>query len=126
MKRIKIQAGDVALSAELNEGETARKVWDALPIEGHANVWGDEIYFEIPVAAVEERDARAEVTVGDIGYWPPGKAFCVFFGPTPVSYGSEPRAYSPVNLLGRVLDDATQLRAVGQGVHVRLTRAEVD
>jgi hypothetical protein len=126
MQRIKIQAGDVALSAELNEGETARKVWDALPIEGHANVWGDEIYFEIPVAAVEERDARAEVTVGDIGYWPPGKAFCVFFGPTPVSYGSEPRAYSPVNLLGRVLDDATQLRAVGQGVHVRLTRAEVD
>jgi len=124
MNRITISAGDVTMEAELNEGSTALKVWDALPIESRANRWGDEIYFEIPVSAVEEPDARADVAVGELGYWPVGSAFCIFFGPTPVSSGVEPRAYSPVNILGRVLGDATQFRGVRSGAAVRLARVE--
>ena len=125
MNRITISAGNVMMEAELNEGPTARKVWDALPIEARANTWGDEIYFEIPVSAGEEPDARADVAVGELGYWPVGSAFCIFFGPTPVSSGVEPRAYSPVNILGRVLGDATKFRGVRSGAKVRLARVEV-
>lgn len=124
MRYINIEAGEISLEAELSNGPTAAKLWDALPVEGSANRWGDEIYFAIPVIAGEEPDARAEMAVGELGYWPPGNTFCIFFGPTPVSRGAEPRAYSPVNVLGRIQGDATRFRAVQQGVTVRLTRAE--
>lgn len=122
MKTIIISAGDVSLTAELNDSPTAQQVWEALPIEGTANVWGDEIYFEIPVAAEQAPDARAEVEVGELGYWPVGQAFCIFFGPTPVSNDERPRAYSPVNVLGRVQGDAMRFRAVRGGQKVRITR----
>lgn len=126
MARIVISAGDVSMEAELNDSPTAIQVWEALPIEGRASTWGDEIYFEIPVRAAQEPDARADVAVGELGYWPVGSAFCIFFGPTPASRGAEPRAYSPVNILGRVLGDATRFRSVRSGARVRLTRAEAD
>jgi hypothetical protein len=123
VKSIVISAGNVSLPAELNDSPTARQVWEALPIEGTANTWGDEIYFAIPVVAAEEPDARPDVAVGELGYWPVGHAFCIFFGPTPASTGQAPRAYSPVNILGHVLGDATRFRAVRAGTRVRLTRA---
>ena len=122
MKTITISAGDVSLPAELNDSPTAQQVWDKLPIEGAANVWGDEIYFEIPVVADQAPDARAGVEVGELGYWPVGRAFCIFFGPTPVSSDERPRAFSPVNVLGRVLGDATRFRTVRGGQKVRITR----
>jgi hypothetical protein len=122
VKAVTILAGDVSLPAELNDSPTAQQIWDALPIEGTANVWGDEIYFEIPVVADQAPDARAVVEVGALGYWPVGRAFCIFFGPTPVSTDERPRAYSPVNVLGRIVGDATQFRAVRSGERVRITR----
>jgi hypothetical protein len=125
MPQIVITAGDVTLRAQLDDNSTARLVWDALPIDGRANVWGDEIYFGIPVEAALEPDARAEVAVGELAYWPAGRAFCVFFGPTPASVDDEPRAASPVNILGRVLGDATRLRGVEQGASVRIIRDAV-
>jgi hypothetical protein len=124
MNRIVISSGDVSLRAELNDSPTARQIWEALPIDGRANIWGDEIYFDIPVASDREPDARAEVEVGELGYWPVGHAFCIFFGPTPASVDDRPRAASPVNILGRVLGDATQFRAVCSGDGVRLERAD--
>jgi hypothetical protein len=124
MSRIIISAGKVSLEAELNESATARQIWDALPIEGVANVWGDEIYFEIPIRAEQDADARAEMEVGELGYWPVGHAFCIFFGPTPVSTDERPRAYSPVNVLGYVLGDATRFRSVRSGEQVRIARLE--
>jgi len=123
MNPITILTEGISLSAELNDSPTARRIWEALPIEGRASIWGDEIYFEIPVVAEQEPDARAEVEVGELGYWPVGHAFCIFFGPTPVSTDERPRAYSPVNILGRVVGDATQLRAVRSGAAVRLARS---
>lgn len=124
MNRITITAGDIVLQAELNDSPTARRIWDALPVEGTANVWGDEVYFEIPVEAEQEPDAREQVEVGELGYWPVGRAFCIFFGPTPVSTDERPCAYSSVNILGRVLDDATQLRGVPRGTRVKISAAD--
>jgi hypothetical protein len=120
--RIRIKAGKVVAEAELTDKPTAKKIWEALPIEGRANTWGDEIYFPIPVKAGGEPDARAEMAVGELGYWPPGSAFCIFFGPTPASSGSEPCAASPVNLLGKVMGDATAFKAVKQGEKVVLEK----
>lgn len=125
MNPIVITVGDITLEAELNDSSTARQVWDALPIEARANVWGDEIYFSIPVKVSEGPDAQEIVAVGDLGYWPPGEAFCIFYGRTPVSTDDRPRAYSPVNLLGRITGDATKLRGVRGGAPVRIIRALV-
>ena len=122
MNKITITAGNVILPAELNDNPTARQIWDALPIEGRANTWGDEIYFEIPVKAKQDSDAREEVAVGELGYWPVGHAFCIFFGPTPASLDERPRAYSPVNILGRVIGDAARFRAVKDGARITVAR----
>jgi hypothetical protein len=121
-KTITINVEGIALVAELYATETARRIWDLLPLEGSVHVWGDEIYFDIPLETELEPDARAEVGVGDLGYWPDGPAFCVFFGPTPVSTDLTPRAFSPVNVFGRVAGDATALKAVSDGAPVRVVR----
>ena len=123
MKRVQITAGDVSLPAELNDSDTAQHIWEILPVEGRANTWGDEIYLEIPLHVPAEPDARAEVEVGELGYWPVGHAFCIFFGPTPASTGEQPQAYSPVNVVGSVLGDATRFRAVPGGALVTIEPA---
>ena len=120
---VTIIAGSVTREAELNDSPTAQLIWEALPITGRASIWGDEIYFDIPVRADQAPDARADVEVGELGYWPVGSAFCIFFGPTPVSSGEQPRAASPVNVVGRVLGDATAFRKVGTGATVTLSKA---
>jgi hypothetical protein len=124
MNLITISAGDISISAELNNSPTADEIWRALPIEGTANTWGDEIYFKIPLIINEETDARAEVEVGDLGYWPSGHAFCIFFGPTPFSSDEKPRAASPVNIFVRVVGDVTPLRNVRSGAKVSVIHSE--
>lgn len=124
LKQIEIKAGAVSLRANLNDTPTVSQLWDALPISGKASTWGDEIYFEIPVVADQEPDARAEMKVGELGYWPVGHAFCIFFGPTPASTGPAPQAASPVNILGAVNGDSTQFRQIASGTAVALSRAE--
>ena len=121
MRQIVVRVDNMPLNAELNDSETAQLIAAALPINASANVWGDEIYFGIPIMAVEAGDARADVEVGTLAYWPPGNAFCIFYGPTPVSAGSQPVAASPVNIVGRVLDDATVLRGTHSGATVELS-----
>jgi hypothetical protein len=120
---LRIAAGPVSTRATLNGSRTARAVWDALPVEAAAETWGDEIYFAIPVSLPEE-DARAVVAPGDLGYWPPGRAFCIFFGPTPASRGDECRPASPVNVLGRVDGDPGVFKSVRAGARIRLERVE--
>ena len=122
--RIRITAGSLSLEGELNESPTAKMIWDALPIVGEANTWGDEVYFGIPVKAERAPDARADVEVGELGYWPVGRAFCVFFGPTPASTGPKPRAASPVNIVGRILGDATLFRQVRDGAKIVIDKAQ--
>jgi hypothetical protein len=110
VKPIKIILGDLQLEAELNDSPTAQKVWEALPVETSFNTWGDEIYFSVPVSMDLEDDAQEVVQMGDLGYWPSGNAFCIFFGPTPVSSRGEIRPASAVNIIGRITDDPTQLK----------------
>jgi len=116
-KTVRIKAGDTIVTAELNDTMTAQAIWDALPIKGEANRWGDEIYFSIPVGLEEEKPQKL-VAMGDLGYWPPGAALCLFFGPTPASTGSEIRPASPVNVFGRINGDATVLKVVPSGTRV--------
>ena len=122
-KKILITAGKVEMEASLSENHSASLLWAALPITGRANTWGEEIYFAIPLEAEPEQGAREEMEVGEIAYWPPGKAFCIFFGPTPASSGEVPRAASAVNPLGRVDGDAKRFIEVQNGEEVRLERA---
>ncbi|RLF57785.1 MAG: hypothetical protein DRN37_05915 [Thermoplasmata archaeon] len=110
--KIRIRVGSVDLDGELNDTPTARKVADILPFKGPFNTWGDEIYIEIPVEAQLDETAREEVELGHLGYWPTGKAFCIFFGPTPISSGGKIIPASAVNIIGKVLGDAARLRAV--------------
>jgi len=121
-RRIRITAGSVSVEALLNESVTATAIWDALPLSVPADTWGDEIYFGIPVKAKLE-SPRETVERGDLGYWPPGSAFCIFFGPTPASRGDEIRPASAVSVFGRVAGDASVFKKVRAGTAVRVERA---
>jgi len=118
--KIKITAGPVSSLAELNDTPTAVAIQKALPIEATANTWGDEIYFAIGVVQALDDTAAEIVQVGDLGYWPTGRAFCIFFGPTPASRGDEIRPASAVNLIGRVLGEANDFKRVQAGELVRI------
>jgi hypothetical protein len=121
--KIKIKAGNVETEAVLNDSPTARKIYEALPIEARGNTWGDEIYFAIPVKSLLEKDAKELVEIGDLGYWPTGSAFCIFFGPTPASRGNEVRPASAVNVIGKVSGDAKVFKKVADGTKVKIEKA---
>jgi hypothetical protein len=119
-RRIKVTVGDVEVFGELNETGTADLIWEKLPMESRVNTWGDEIYFSIPVQAELDDSAREVVELGDMGYWPPGSAFCIFFGPTPNSRGDEIRPASAVNVFGKMVGDPKVLKSVRSGTSVRI------
>ena len=121
-RKIRITAGSVSAEARLDGSKTAQAVWDALPLTAKADTWGDEIYFSIPVHLKEESPKEA-VAMGDLGYWLPGSAFCIFFGPTPASRGDEIRPASPVNVFGRILGDPKVFKKVRAGTAIRIQEA---
>ena len=121
-RRIRIRAGDVTVGATLNDSTTAAAVWDALPITGRVQTWGDEIYFPIPVDAEEAPDAAETVDKGAVAYWPPGGALCLFWGPTPMSRGDEIRPASAVNVIGAIDGDPTLLAAAPSGAEIAVER----
>jgi len=124
MSKIRIIFPNLELKAELNQSKTARLIYNALPIESYVQRWGEEIYFEIPVKAELEKDARAEVEPGELGYWCAGSSFCIFFGPTPASKNDKPKAYEPVNIIGRLLDVPRQeLKKIKSKTKVRIEKA---
>ena len=110
--KIKITVGNLTMEAELNDMPPAGKVGDALPIRTSFNTWGEEIYFTIPVDSELDDTAREEVELGDLGYWPTGKAFCIFFGQTPMSEPGKIIPASAVNIIGKVIGDATAFKEV--------------
>ena len=109
---------------ELGEGPTAEKIWDRLPPEARANLWGDEIYFAIPVSVEPEADAWETVEVGDMGYWPPGNALCLFFGPTPASVDEKPKAASAVTVVGKVVEGLDSAKLVRSAETLRVEGVE--
>jgi hypothetical protein len=116
-KNIRITAGSVVVDAELNDTDTAGAIWEVLPIQANGNTWGDEIYFRISVEN-EVENGQEVVELGDLGYWPPGSAFCLFFGPTPASEGDEIRPASEVTVIGKIKGDSTVLKSVSSGSSV--------
>jgi hypothetical protein len=119
--KIKIGIGTLSIEAELNDSPTAKKVAKALPITASFNTWEDEIYFTIPVDAELDETAREEVELGDLGYWPSGNAFCIFFGQTPMSEPGRIVPASAVNIIGRIVADATRFKEVMHEKEVILT-----
>ncbi len=120
MRKVQITSGDVSVTATLTDNPTADAVWKALPIEGSANTWGDEIYFGIPVRIEESEDATDVMEMGALAYWPPGNAFCIFFGRTPASRANEIRAASAVNPFGKAEGDPKVLKQVRSGSKIRI------
>ena len=121
-RTILIRAAGLELKAEVLPNETGDKILSILPIVSHAQRWGEEIYFSIPLSLPRAADAREVVAAGELGYWPDGTSFCIFFGRTPVSRGDEIRAASPVNVFGRIVADWGQLTAVGDGQEISVDR----
>jgi len=120
---IKITAGSVSITAELDDTALAKTVAAKLPVETTPNEWGDEFYFEIPVQSGLDETATKKVKVGDIGFWPPGNAMAIFFGPTPMSSGAEPVPASAVCILGRITGDATLLKRALGARTIRIEKA---
>jgi uncharacterized protein len=120
--KIKITVMNIVADAELFDTATAKSVANALPFEAKSNEWGDEFYFEIPVKLSPDETATTKVSVGDIGYWPPGNALAIFFGPTPMSKGAEPVPASEVNIVGKIIGDATIFRKAKGASVIRLER----
>jgi hypothetical protein len=119
---IKITAGSVSLTAELDDTALAKTVAAKLPVETTPNEWGDEFYFGIPVKSGLDETATKKVKVGDIGFWPPGNAMAIFFGPTPMSSGAEPVPASAVCIIGRITGDATLLKRARGARTIRIEK----
>jgi hypothetical protein len=125
MKRIiKIIVENLTWEGELFDTECGQAIWDSLPISTTLNTWGDEIYFTIPVHQELDETAKEVVEIGDLGYWPQGPAFCIFFGPTPISEGNEIRPASAVNIIGKIIDNPATFRKVSSGSKITLERKE--
>ncbi len=122
-QKIQISSGSLQVNAVLNDTETARAIEAALPIVAAASAWGDEIYFGIPVDR-ELEQGQETVELGDLGYWPPGRAFCIFFGRTPASRGDEIRPASPVTVIGKVEGDPAQFKQISAGAPITIEPAE--
>lgn len=121
--RIKISIEDIVLDAELFDTECAKAIANMLPIETRPNEWGDEFYFEIPVKTALDETATTKVKIGDIGYWPSGSALAIFFGKTPMSSGADPVPASEVNLVGKIIGDATILKRGKGALTIRIKKA---
>lgn len=121
VRKIRIKAGLIEAVAELNNTRTAQAIWEALPIKARVNLWGEEVYFSIPVS-LELEVGQELVSVGDLGYWPESNAFCIFFGPTPISRGDEIRPASAVTAFGRITGDATIFKQVTSGAKVTIEK----
>ena len=121
-RQIEISAGDVIVTAVLNDSDTADELWAGLPITARAQTWGDEIYFSIPVSVEEAADSQETVEMGAVAYWPPGSALCLFWGPTPTSAPGEIRPASAVNVMGLIDGDPTVLGGVADGTEVVVAR----
>ena len=119
MTQIKIEFENISIDAVLNDSETANKIKKILPISNSVNTWGDEIYFSIGVND-DENDSKEVVELGDLGYWPPGNAFCLFFGLTPASEGDKIMPASPVNVIGKILGDLEILKSIKSGDKVSI------
>ncbi|KRT35167.1 cyclophilin-like fold protein [Acetomicrobium hydrogeniformans] len=122
-KSIRIVSKGVVVEGRLNDSKTASEIEKLIPLVGRARTWGDEIYFPIPLDR-EIENGKETVEKGDIGYWPPGRALCLFFGPTPISAPGEIRPAGPVSVVGEMSGDLSALKNVKDGDEVKVEFAD--
>lgn len=124
-KNIKIISKNFEFLVELNDSKTSQEIIKKLPIVSRSNIWGDEIYFQIPVYSELENGIEI-LDTGSVAYWPPGNAFCIFFGKTPASTGDKPQAASPVTLIGKIIDNKSlpDLKKISDGDIIELRIVE--
>lgn len=119
-RRVEFQIGEHAFTATLLDTPVADAIWNALPLETGYSTWGDEIHFDTGID-IDPGPSRETVDLGDVGYWPPGRALCLFYGPTPMSGPGEIRPASPVAVFGKLAGDAKALKAI-RGRRIRVSR----
>jgi len=122
MTLIKIEFNEISIEAELNDSKTANNIKKILPISNTVNLWGDEIYFQIDIND-DENNAKEIVELGDVGFWPPGNAFCLFFGLTPLSQKDEIKPASPINVVGKLKGNLDSLKSIKIGENVKVSLA---
>jgi uncharacterized protein len=121
MASIRFDFGALTLDAELLDTPTAKAIAAVLPVSSSALTWGEEVYFDVPVNAAREPDARAVITPGEIAYWPQGAAIAIGFGRTPISRGNETRLASPCNVFAKALSSVKVLAKVKTGTKVEVS-----
>lgn len=124
MTKIRIISGTTSFFAQLSDTPTAKAIISSLPLKGSVNTWGEEIYFITNLHLNSEKDAKEEVEIGDLGFWPIGSAFCIFFGKTPISTSSKPKAYSPVNVFGKIISNIADLNKIKEGDEIIVSLIE--
>ena len=121
--RIRIRCGTIDVVALLDDTPTTRALLHSLPCSSTASTWGEEVYFEVPVQAALEPDARQVVLPGSVCFWVQGTSLALPFGRTPASHGNECRLVTRVNVLGRIDGDPRVLAGVRDGDRVRVEKA---
>ncbi len=119
-RKIEIEINGRRIPAELNDSATAKLFADTLPATITLSRWGGEYYGGCSVETSGADDAREIMEVGEIAYWAPGRALCIFFGSTPASTDARPRAASPVNPMGKITGDASVFRSFGGSITVTI------
>lgn len=123
-RKILIEADNIKVEAKLNNSVTADKVLENLPITGIGNLWGDEVYFTTDISSILDDTSKLVVELGDIGYWPPSKALCIFYGKTPYSTDTEIRAASAVNVIGKVTSGLQRLKGLTDQCQITITKLD--
>ena len=122
-RKISFTSGSITIEGILNETETAKKIWSSLPLDSSVNTWGDEIYFSVQVDN-ELENSQEIVDLGDIGFWPPGNAICLFFGPTPNSSEGEIRPASSVNIVGKIIGNLEELKLIKSASKISVVKSD--
>lgn len=123
MTKIIFEIENISVEAELNDSPTSKDLINLLPLEGISQIWGEEIYFSTSINIENDDWAKETVELGDIAFWPPGNAICLFFGKTPVSQGEEIRPASPTNVMGKIIGDLEILKTVNPGDNIKVILA---
>ena len=117
-----VKLDDIEIKVKIDDSITADKLWDSLPLESVGTLWGEEVFFRTDISASLDNNSKLVVELGDVGYWPPNKAMCIFYGKTPASTDHEIRPASAVNVFGKVVDDIEKLKKVKEDCDILVTK----
>ena len=122
MKKCKITIDKIIFEVVLFDSPTANKIWNSLPISSNIKTWGKEIYFYTDVVANKEPNAKSIIELGEIAYWPSGKAIAIGFGKTPISQKDEIRLADDCNIWGETKFNLKKLENIAEGQPIKIEK----